>query len=101
MCAGGRQPAPRGLRLAPAYVVERLRERIRERFLAPCRNADYAGVLVALAWATSAPSTAANGSVFARTGISHLMSISGLHVTMVAALGAWLVSFASGGAGRR
>ena len=29
--------------------------------------------------------------LFARTGVSHLMSISGLHVTMIASLAAWLV----------
>ena len=31
--------------------------------------------------------------VFSRTGTTHLMSISGLHVTMVAALVAWLAGW--------
>ncbi|WP_295002478.1 DNA internalization-related competence protein ComEC/Rec2 [uncultured Dechloromonas sp.] len=33
-------------------------------------------------------------TTFNRTGTTHLMSISGLHVTMVAAMAGWLVSFA-------
>lgn len=77
----------------PAYIVERLRERVRERFLRALPEHDYAGVLVALAVGDQRAIDADLWQAFARTGISHLMAISGLHVTMVAALGAWLVSF--------
>lgn len=73
---------------APAYVVERLRYRIRQRFfeLLPADSYPLAGVLVAL---TIGDQKAVQGDLwttFNRTGTTHLMSISGLHVTMVAAL---------------
>ncbi len=74
-------------------AVERLRERIRERFFRSLPEHDYAGVLAALAVGDQRAIDSGLWQVFARTGISHLMSISGLHVTMVAGLGAWLVSF--------
>lgn len=77
----------------PAYGVERLREAVRARFLRALPEHDYAGVLVALAVGDQRAIDGGLWQLFARTGISHLMSISGLHVTMVAALGAWLVSF--------
>lgn len=77
----------------PAHAVERVREAIRERFLRALPERDYAGVLVALAVGDQRAIDGGLWQLFARTGISHLMSISGLHVTMVAALGAWLVSF--------
>ena len=77
----------------PAHAVERLRELIRARFLRALPEHDYAGVLVALAVGDQRAIDGGLWQRFARTGITHLMSISGLHVTMVAALGAWLVSF--------
>jgi competence protein ComEC len=77
----------------PGLAVERLREVIRGRFLRALPERDYAGVLVALAVGDQRAIDGGQWQLFARTGISHLMSISGLHVTMVAALGAWLASF--------
>jgi competence protein ComEC len=77
----------------PAHAVERLREAVRARFLRALPERDYAGVLVALAVGDQRAIDGGLWQLFARTGLSHLMSISGLHVTMVAALGAWLVSF--------
>ncbi|MFC5303030.1 DNA internalization-related competence protein ComEC/Rec2 [Azospira restricta] len=77
----------------PGYLVELARDAIRARFLAELAGADYAGVLVAL---TVGDQRAIHGDfwrLFARTGTTHLMSISGLHVTMVAALLAWGVGF--------
>ena len=73
-------------------AVERLRERIRERFFRSLPEHDYAGVLVALVVGDQRAIDSGLWQVFARTGISHLMSISGLHITMVAGLGAWLMS---------
>ena len=43
--------------------------------------------------ATSARSRAEEWRLFNRTGVTHLMSISGLHVTLVSGLAAWLVAF--------
>lgn len=78
-------------------VIERLRERIRQRIEdvlgAPADDhaenedaAPYAGILVALAVGDQRAIPTAYWQNFARSGITHLMSISGLHVTMFAGL---------------
>lgn len=70
----------------PGYVIERLRETIRDRFVAALPNAPYLGVLMALAVGDQRAIPDTQWTVFRRTGVVHLVSISGLHVTMVAAL---------------
>jgi competence protein ComEC len=77
----------------PGYRIERLREAVRERFHAALPGRPFAGVLVALAIGDQHAIDSEEWQLFARTGVSHLMSISGLHVTMVAGLFAALVSF--------
>jgi competence protein ComEC len=76
----------------PAYVIERIRFALRERFLANLPGAPYAGVLIALAIGDQRAIPGAQWEMFRRTGITHLVSISGLHVTMLAALCAMLVN---------
>ncbi len=76
----------------PAYAVERLREQLRQRFLSALPEAPYLGVLIALSIGDQRAIPAAQWQVFNRTGITHLVSISGLHVTMLAALFAALVN---------
>jgi competence protein ComEC len=63
-----------------------LRESIRDRFRTALPEAPYAGILIALAIGDQHSIDAGLWQTFARTGITHLMSISGLHVTMLAAL---------------
>ncbi|MCK6406050.1 MAG: DNA internalization-related competence protein ComEC/Rec2 [Rhodocyclaceae bacterium] len=90
------QPVPERLATfvaAPAYAVERLRYAIRDRFLADLAGADYAGILVALAVGDQRAIQGEFWRVFSRTGTTHLMSISGLHVTMIAALIGGLVGW--------
>ena len=77
----------------PAYAIERLRQAVRDRFLAALPEKPFAGVLIALAIGDQRAIDAEEWQLFARTGVSHLMSISGLHVTMVASLFAAFVSF--------
>jgi competence protein ComEC len=77
----------------PGYAIERLRETIRERFERVLGDAPYGGVLTALAIGDQRAIDTDLWRVFARTGTTHLMSISGLHVTMVAGLAWWLVSW--------
>lgn len=77
----------------PRYAIERLRGVIRDRFLTTLPEAPYLGVLVALAVGDQRSIPPDQWQVFSRTGISHLVSISGLHVTMVAALFAALINF--------
>lgn len=76
---------------AMPYLVERWRHEIRARFLDALQSSDYAGVLVALAVGDQRAIQGEFWRVFAATGTTHLMSISGLHVTMVAALLAAIV----------
>ena len=80
-----------GLVLQPAYLLQRGREILRERHWAALPDYPYAGILVALAIGDQNAIDAGQWQLFARTGVSHLMSISGLHVTMVASLFAALV----------
>jgi competence protein ComEC len=67
----------------PGYWIELLRERIRTRILAALPGDPAAGILVALAIGDQPAIATQQWSVFTRTGVNHLMSISGLHITMV------------------
>jgi competence protein ComEC len=70
----------------PSYRVERLRQEIRERFIQALPDHAYTGVLIALAVGDQRAIPGGQWQVFTRTGVNHLMSISGLHVTMVSGL---------------
>ena len=79
--------------VAPRYLVERLRQRIRDRFQATLGDAPNAGILIALAIGDQRAINPSQWRTFARTGVTHLFSVSGLHVTMIAGLAAWLVGW--------
>ena len=68
----------------PGYLIERLRESIRARFNQVLGSSPYAGILSALAIGDQASIPASQWQIFTRTGVNHLMSISGLHITMLA-----------------
>ena len=94
---GGRGGTPERLEAmvyGPGYVIERARERVRERFWDALPEHRYAGVLAALAIGDQKAIEPQDWDVFTRTGVNHLMSISGLHVTMVSSLAAALVLLA-------
>jgi len=69
----------------PGDHVQRAREQVRQRIVAALGAAPYAGVIVALAIGDQRAVPEAQWTVFSRTGVSHLVSISGLHVTVFAA----------------
>lgn len=71
--------------------VQRLRAAVQERFSAVLGATPAAGILVALAVGEQRAISAEEWRLFNRTGVTHLMSISGLHVTLVSGLLAWLV----------
>jgi len=75
----------------PMLMVERLRENVRARFQTLLAGQEYGGVLIALAIGDQRAIDSHLWEVFSRTGITHLMSISGLHVTMFAGLAYWLI----------
>ena len=66
--------------------VERARESIRARIVAALPGAPYAGVIVGLTIGDQRAISEAQWQVFNRTGVGHLISISGLHVTAFATL---------------
>lgn len=101
--AGGKDAsAPRLLDVVvrrPSYLVESLRESVRSRFArllsageGEAARHPWAGVLIALAIGDQRAIPPAQWDLFARAGLTHLVSISGLHVTMVAALSGLLVA---------
>ncbi len=65
--------------------VQRAREIVRDRINAALAGRPYAGVVVALAIGDQRAIPEAQWTVFNRTGVGHLVSISGLHVTVFAA----------------
>ncbi|ARU31718.1 DNA internalization-related competence protein ComEC/Rec2 [Sulfuriferula sp. AH1] len=70
----------------PHYLVEAVREHIAARFDRVLADAPYAGVLKALAIGDQSAIPSAQWQLYQRTGITHLISISGLHVTMLSGL---------------
>ncbi|OGA73377.1 MAG: DNA internalization-related competence protein ComEC/Rec2 [Betaproteobacteria bacterium RIFCSPLOWO2_12_FULL_65_14] len=73
--------------------IEQAREAVRERFFAHLGATPAAGILAALAVGDQRAIAAEEWQLFSRTGVTHLMSISGLHVTLVSGLVAWLAAF--------
>ena len=69
------------------YRIETWREAVRDRIDAALAGAAYAGVLNALAIGDQGSIPQNQWQAFTRTGVNHLMSISGLHITMLASLG--------------
>ena len=81
-----------GERASVLDFIERAREAVRERFHAVLGATPAAGILSALAVGDQRAIAAEEWRLFSRTGVTHLMSISGLHVTLVSGLVGWLVS---------
>lgn len=73
-------------------IVERSRAWLRDRIVAALPDKEYAGVIVALVIGDQRAIVQSDWKVFNRTGIGHLVSISGLHITMVAGLFAALAA---------
>jgi competence protein ComEC len=91
--AEGRNERLSGFAPSAHNAVERARYAIRDHISAALPEARYAGVIAALAMGDQRGISQQDWQVFSRTGISHLVSISGLHITMVAGLAAWLVAW--------
>jgi len=72
--------------------IARVRAALRERFFRVLGERPAAGILAALAVGDQRAISNEEWRLFQRTGVTHLMSISGLHVTLVSGLVAWLVA---------
>jgi competence protein ComEC len=64
--------------------VHRLRARIRQQFAAALPQAPYLGILTALAIGDQSAITPEQWEILRRTGVQHLVAISGLHVSLAA-----------------
>jgi competence protein ComEC len=70
----------------PSHALERIRSYLRQKILAALPQASHAGVMVALVIGEQRAIQKTDWNVFRRTGVSHLVAISGLHIMMVAGL---------------
>ena len=89
--AGRRDPPPQRLGQTWLHPVDGLRQRVRASIFASAPDSRAAGVLAALVTGDQGAIERADWDVFRATGVAHLMSISGLHITMFAWLAAALV----------
>lgn len=86
---GSPRPATCPTRLAAG--IDAWRESLRAGLRDKLGDAPFAGVVAALALGDQDAISAAQWRLFRRTGVTHLMSISGLHVTLLGALAYALV----------
>ena len=89
----GAADMPRSLGSSWTQPVERLRQAVRDGILRAVGDARAAGVVAALAVGDQRAIERADWDVFRATGVAHLMSISGLHITMFAWLAAAVAGF--------
>ncbi len=90
-------PAPVLIDAAAGHPIERLRQHVRDAIDAAIPDRRAAGVLTALSIGDQSAIEREDWEVFRTTGVGHLMSISGLHVTMFA----WLAAACIGALWRR
>ena len=90
--ASAKDPAPQRLASSWRYPVEQARQRVRDAVFAQVPDPQVAGVIAALVTGDQSAIDRADWDVFRATGVAHLMSISGLHITMFAWLAAALVN---------
>jgi competence protein ComEC len=86
------EPQRLGMRNSASDRIEQAREAVRSRYARILGSTPAAGILAALAVGDQRAISNEEWRLFQRTGVTHLMSISGLHVTMVSGLVAWLVA---------
>ncbi len=91
--AGPKDPTPMRLTQTLRHPVELARQRVREQIVGQVEDRKYAGLIAALVVGDQNAIDRADWDVFRATGVAHLMSISGLHVTMFAWLAALLVGW--------
>lgn len=89
--AGPRDAPPQRLAATWRHPVEQARHAVRDAIFARIADPRQAGVLAALVVGDQGSIERADWDVFRATGVAHLMSISGLHVTMFAWAAAALV----------
>ena len=94
--SGLKDPVPQRLAVTAWHPVERARHAVRDAILARVADgtperARSAGILAALVTGDQAAIERADWDIFRATGVAHLMSISGLHITLFAWVAAALI----------
>lgn len=87
-------PQPRLLGEGAWRPIERARQAVRDALLLRVRDTRAAGVLAALAVGDQAAIARDDWNLFRDAGVAHLMSISGVHITMFAWLAGGLIGWA-------
>ena len=82
--AGAKDPLPQRLASTWRYPVDRARQSVRDHIFQRVGDASAAGLIAALVVGDQGAIERLDWDVFRATGVAHLMSISGLHVTMFA-----------------
>ncbi len=91
--AGPKDAAPQRLGDTWQHPIERARQRVRDAIQAHVADHQLAGVIAALVVGDQNAIERADWDIFRATGVAHLMSISGLHITMFAWLAAAFVGW--------
>ncbi len=91
--SGPRDPAPEHLGSTWHHPLEAIRQRVSERIDERVDDPRAAGVLAALVVGDQSAIDRDDWALFRTTGVAHLMSISGLHVTMFAWLATALLAW--------
>ena len=94
--AGKQAMAPQKLSSSWHHPVDQWRQHVRSRVTQTLRSGDVLdsnlmGVIMALVMGDQSAIAIADWQTFRATGVAHLMSISGLHITMLAWLASWLI----------
>ena len=89
--AGPRDPPPQRTGDTWTHPIERARQQVRDAVFRHVQDRQAAGLLAALVTGDQNAIERADWDVFRATGVAHLMSISGLHITMFAWVAAALV----------
>jgi competence protein ComEC len=95
--AGTRDPEPQRLSVTWRHPVERARHAVRDAVFQRVADRPTAGLLAALIVGDQNAIERADWDIFRATGVAHLMSISGLHITMFA----WAAALLAGTLWRR
>ncbi len=91
--SGPKDPMPQRVTQTGWHPVERARQQVRDQIFERVAERKYAGLIAALVVGDQNAIDRADWDIFRATGVAHLMSISGLHVTMFAWLAALVVGW--------
>ena len=91
--AGAADPEPQRIGQTWTHPVALLRQTVRERIASHVQERQFAGLIAALVVGDQAAIDRVDWDVFRATGVAHLVSISGLHITMFAWGAAWLIGW--------